>query len=410
MSRTADSKIIAQPLFRVSSEGDVEDMGDLVVHQDGSWFFQGDKLPSIMKQDEFATGNYPGFPWFLDSMRPSGFLGRAFGKYVSTFTNLSDDPEAWSDLELLGLLASKDCENMPGNYIIGTPALEEYLEVRKHILANQFGAYKFNDYPNLADNALRGNADFGSSAGGEQPKFAVIVQNPQDEYCKQVLVKFTSPRLDQPAGRRWGDLLIAEHCANAVLRKYGYQTAETKVLRDNKERRFLESERFDRVGILGRKGIISIGSLDAALVGTSLRNWVMSGSGLYEAGFISHTDMETIRDLYSFGQMIGNTDMHPGNLSFFLPEIEGELFALCPVYDMLPMRFRPSPHGEILPQQFQLDPPTTENQAAREKMYPLALEFWETLSQDQHLSEDFRTIAIQAGRDLENLHSAQLNC
>lgn len=408
MSNPEGSKVASQPLFRVTSVGDVENIGDLLVLQDGRWFLDCEKLPSIMKREEFSTGFYPGFPWFLGSMRPSGFLGRAFGKYVSTFSNLSDDPEKWSDLELLSLLARKDCENMPGNYIIRQEALDEYQEVREHVLRNEFGAYDFNDYPELAENALMGNPDFGSSAGGEQPKFASVVRNPKDESCKHVLVKFTSPTLDQPAGERWGDLLIAEQTANAVLRKYGFQTAETKMLSDNKNRRFLESERFDRVGLLGRRGMISIGSLDAALVGTSIRNWVESATALQEADYISSTDLETIRDLYSFGQMIANTDMHPGNLSFFLPELEGELFKLCPAYDMLPMRYRPNAQGEILPVSFKLDLPKAENIESREKMYPIALEFWDTLSKDKQLSEDFRRIAIQAREDLEILYSDQL--
>jgi len=407
-AESGENRVAIQPLVRISSLGEIEEMGNLQVLNEGRWFFDGKKLPSIMKREEFSTGYYPGFPWFLDSMRPSGFLGRAFGKYVSKLSNLSDDPEMWSDLELLELLATKDCENMPGNFIIGQEALDEYLEVRNQIRSNNFGPYTYNDYPELADNALLGNAKVGSSAGGEQPKFASVVQNPKDEGYKHVLVKFTSPRLDQPAGQRWGDLLIAEQTANAVLRKHGFETAETKVLKDKKERRFLESERFDRVGLLGRRGMISIGSLDAALVGTSLRNWVESATALQEADYISSSDLETIRELYSFGQMIGNADMHPGNLSFFLPELEGELFKLCPVYDMLPMRYRPNSQGEILPVSFKLDLPKAENMEAREKMYPKALEFWDSLSMDEQLSEDFRRIAIQAREDLEILHSAQL--
>jgi len=124
-AESGENRVAIQPLVRISSLGEIEEMGNLQVLNEGRWFFDGKKLPSIMKREEFSTGYYPGFPWFLDIMRPSGFLGRAFGKYVSKLSNLRDDPEMWSDLELLELLATKDCENMPGNFIIGQEALDE---------------------------------------------------------------------------------------------------------------------------------------------------------------------------------------------------------------------------------------------------------------------------------------------
>jgi hypothetical protein len=383
-------------------------MGLIQVLRDGRWYLDGTKLPSIMKREEFSTGYYEGLPWFLDSMRPSGFLGRAFGNYVSQISELCDDPDRWTDLELLDLLASQKCENMPGNFIIGKETCTEFLWVREQILSNNYGPFTYRDYPELADNALSGEAKVGSSAGGEQPKFAGIVQNPTEEHSKNVLVKFTSPTLDQPAGKRWGDLLIAEHTANAVLRKNGFQTAEIKGLQDIRGRRYLESVRFDRIGPLGRRGMISIGSLDAALVGSSQSNWVEPATALHKEGYISRQDLEAVRDLYSFGQMVANTDMHPGNLSFFLPEQEDEQFSLCPVYDMLPMLYRPNPHGEIIPRNFKMELPKPENQESRERMYPIALEYWETLTRDEKISEEFRQITTQAQHDLQTLHHSQL--
>ncbi|MDQ8208272.1 HipA domain-containing protein [Coraliomargarita sp. SDUM461003] len=51
------------------------------------------------------------------------------------------------------------------------------------------------------------------------------------------------------------------------------------------------------------------------------------------------------------GELIANTDMHWGNLSFFLPEQSP--YPLAPVYDMLPMRFRPSSTGEVIERTFE---------------------------------------------------------
>jgi hypothetical protein len=47
--------------------------------------------------------------------------------------------------------------------------------------------------------------------------------------------------------------------------------------------------------------------------------------------------------LQRFGEQIGNSDMHLGNLSL---APEGDRFRLLPVYDMLPMALAPR-HGEL---------------------------------------------------------------
>ena len=43
--------------------------------------------------------------------------------------------------------------------------------------------------------------------------------------------------------------------------------------------------------------------------------------------------------------MIGNTDMHAGNLSFIAEQ--GRPYSLAPAYDMLPMGFAPGSSGSI---------------------------------------------------------------
>ena len=49
--------------------------------------------------------------------------------------------------------------------------------------------------------------------------------------------------------------------------------------------------------------------------------------------------------LYAFGTLIGNTDMHHGNLSFV--SAHGRPYALAPAYDMLPMGFQPRSGGAL---------------------------------------------------------------
>ena len=56
------------------------------------------------------------------------------------------------------------------------------------------------------------------------------------------------------------------------------------------------------------------------------------------------------RALWHFGRLIGNNDMHFDNLSLrvALPDLARGRFTLSPVYDMLPMRWRPDVHsGEL---------------------------------------------------------------
>ena len=64
------------------------------------------------------------------------------------------------------------------------------------------------------------------------------------------MVKF-SEKLDSPVSQRWRDLLLAEHLALSTLRQAGVAAAASAVI-DHEGQRFLEVQRFDRVGTLGR--------------------------------------------------------------------------------------------------------------------------------------------------------------
>ena len=48
---------------------------------------------------------------------------------------------------------------------------------------------------------------------------------------------------------------------------------------------------------------------------------------------------------WAFGALIGNTDMHAGNLSFI--SSHGRPYQLSPAYDVLPMGFAPNRFGEL---------------------------------------------------------------
>lgn len=113
-------------------------------------------------------------------------------------------------------------------------------------------------YPQLAERALKGET-VGSSAGGEQPKFTTAAAHDQTDEPVAVIVKF-SPDIGTAGGRRWGNLLIAEHIALATLRDNAILAAVSSILvADN--RIFLESVRFDRVGRFGRTPMVSLSGL-----------------------------------------------------------------------------------------------------------------------------------------------------
>lgn len=66
---------------------------------------------------------------------------------------------------------------------------------------------------------------------------------------------------------------------------------------------------------------------------------------------------------------------------------------LTPTYDMLPMLYRPSATGEIIPRDLQLPSPPPAYHAAWAAAAPLALDFWQRLAHEPTLSETFRGIA-----------------
>lgn len=391
------------PLYMIKKSGRVERIGQLTPVRDGErvqWLLKSDKALPVFFEGEFKNGLYPGWPWFLEDLRPSGFLGRSFGKRMAELLQVDENPEKWGDLELLNILTSHG-SNLHGNLLVGDGrALEEYQRERIRNADVRYPNTSPEVYQELADLALREGGEFGSSAGGEQPKFTTVMRdNPQDD-PRAVIVKF-SPQLESPAGLRWADLLYAEQIANEVLRGAGFETAQTRTFHRG-ERVFLESTRFDRVGISGRRGVVTLRAIDAAHLGQGSGSWADVAPKLYTGKWITAEDRDRMIQLHCFGELIANTDMHWGNLSFFLPEESP--YPLAPVYDMLPMRFRPSSTGEVVERDFEPRLPKPENQKAWLEMYPHAIQFWQKVSADTNITSDFKSIAKEALGTVEKIH------
>lgn len=392
------------PLYRVLENGQLERTGQLTAVHQGErtpWLLEPENAPQALFEGEFKEGLYPAWPWFLEDLRPAGFLGRAFSKRMANLYQITENPEKWTDFELLSTLVGFG-SNLPGNFILGdTNALREYQQVKIQIAEGYYKNSSPATYPFQAEQALTEGEEYGSSAGGEQPKFTTMVCDRPEDGPRAVIVKF-SPKLDTVSGQRWADLLFAEDLANEVLREAGFETAQTRTVH-LEERVFLESQRFDRVGATGRCGLVSLRALDAAHLGMGQGSWAKAARKLRADKWITAEDSERMTRLHCFGELIANTDMHWGNVSFFLPEHSP--YPLAPVYDMLPMRFRPSSTGEVSDRAFKPSLPKPEDQAAWLEMYPHAVHYWQRITGHPDISFPFKQIAEQAINALEHIHT-----
>ncbi|POZ63054.1 type II toxin-antitoxin system HipA family toxin YjjJ [Chromobacterium alticapitis] len=349
------------PIYRVSQEGRLEDVGELTATWPGF---------ALVRPDGEAT-HYDGLPWWLNDMRPQGYLGRAWARRLAAQSaGWSADLKDWTDEQVLLALASGEVD-MPGNLLIGEEARSRWLTGTHAELISTNDRARY--YLHTAKLAESGTLP-GSSAGGEQPKFTACVAG------REILVKFSASS-DNEVSRRWRDLLLAEHIALRFLSAHGFEAAQSEVI-DVGTQRFLQVCRFDRNEAGGRRGMVSLHTLDAEFAGLGAGTWPQITAQLLreksprsQRPIITPQANETTGRLYAFGTLIGNTDMHAGNLAFYH---DGALpLSLAPVYDMLPMGFAPKTGGEMhdaLPP-FRL--PALPAAAIWHEMLQLARAYWQ---------------------------------
>ena len=316
------------PVFGVDAEGRLTELGVLTpVRPDGFVFTQADGMQ--LHSD--------GLPWWLLDMRPQGYLGRAYATRFGAELGLPSTLKEWTDSHALRALLVHG-HDLVGNLLLGPIARDKFIAAPEPVCLSP--AHKAAAYARMAVGASQGESP-GSSAGGEQPKFTAYVET--DKGPKHVLVKF-SETLSSPISQRWRDLLLAEHLALGTLRQVGVAAAQSAVI-DHEGQRFLEVERFDRVGTLGRKAVVSLSALDAEFVGAAHQPWPVVVKQLAAHGVVAREAAEASEVLWAFGVLTGNTDMHSGNLSFVSEH--GRPYHLAPAYDMTPMAFAPSSSGKL---------------------------------------------------------------
>jgi hypothetical protein len=357
--------------------------------------------PDWADQVHDHAGFCDGLPFFVADLRPQGFIGRAIARQLPAAFGLPEDPRNWSDDHTLIYLREWG-HDLPGNLVFGHTAMARALHAPRTtpVPADD----RANRYPALADHANAGETA-GSSVEGEQPKFTAWLHSPANAAARAVLVKFTD-RLDTPTGRRWADLLAAEAHALSLSTWSSRADAESVAphIWDFGARRFYEFERFDRVGAHGRRGVVSLRALhDAGFTGADTHDWAVAAAGLHARGWIGAADLHAVRLRRLFGRLIGNTDMHFGNLSFFLePTLP---LALAPTYDMLPMLWAPRP-GDATPAPAFAPPEPMPNELELwPEIAPLAVQFWARVESDARISEDFRAIAATTQRALQALRA-----
>lgn len=335
-------------------------------------------------EDAMQEGWFDGIPYFLDDMRPQGFLGRHFAKNHAEVLTVSPDPQRWSEDDILYALSLLGTDT-PGNYVLGDVAMRSVLAKEPPTPVRD--EERENRYLQMALAAIA-HGQAGSSAAGEFPKFTARRQT--GERQAHVIVKFSGSD-GSPAVQRWTDLLICEHLALSAIHKTlglsaGVRAASSTIYQAG-GRTFLEVERFDRTGARGRLALCSWAAINAALVGQE--RWTDGAAQLVQSKLLSPEGFEQVKRLWLFGKLIANTDMHDGNLSF-TPGTLG--LTLAPAYDMLPMAYAPGRGVELQDIRFEpMRPLPSERQAWLDALQAARM-FWEDAAQDKRISAGFRSI------------------
>lgn len=343
------------PMFRIADSGAASPAGELITL--AAW--QSVWMP--------AGSITSGLPIELMDMRPSGFLGRHFAATHGDLQlplRLSD----WSNHHVL-LAMSRRGEDLPGNLLVGKESFARWqaLDVTPR---------RRDDYPALADATTAGHPP-GSSAGGERPKFGVLVDG------RHRLVKFAARggAVDGVA-RRWCDLLILEGLALDVISARGIDAAPTTLV-ETPSHLFLESDRFDRVGARGRVAVLSLAGIHDNLADS----WARAATALAETGRITGEDARRLRWLDAFGALIANTDRHPFNVLFFP---EDATHRLAPAFDQTSMLYAPTTDGQVPQRSFTPPLVTPDTLDVWDDARDAARQLWLRGADETRLSDSMR--------------------
>ena len=348
------------PVFRVDEGGNIRPAGQLVtlVATESVW------LPDPTVID--------GLPPEMHDIAPKGFLGRSYARHNADL-RLPEDVTNWSDNHILVALSRRG-EDLPGNLVTGRESFDRFQELQHEV-------HTTKDFPRLSEEAIAGE-HVGSSAGGEQPKFTAFLDG------EHRIVKFATDVTDN--ARRWQDLLLLEHVALQTLQGAGIDAAQTEVL-DIDGLRCLVVDRFDRVGEMGRRRVMTLAATAENVDGS----WADSAERMRNRGELSDEGFHRVALLDAYGALVANTDRHPHNMSLF-PTDDG--FDVAPTFDQLPMAYAPPASGNLRNTIIRQPHAAVNTLAVWDEAYALAREFWRRAA-EQQLSESMAAVVREhAGR------------
>ncbi len=372
------------PLYVVDSEGEPHHGGALTSLHERYFHVSANEPLFPLLAGEFASGLFRDLPWFLQDLRPQGFMGRAFARAHHVELSAPQDPRRWMADDILGGLLCHGLDNI-GNIIVGDRSLNQFMSERASGISPIPNGRKLTHYDALANRTMAGEP-CGSSAAGEQPKFCACIED-DNGVMRRVIVKFSPPG-NSPAGVRWADLLCSEQTALSILAQNGMSAAEACLLQ-GEDRTFLESIRFDCLGAHGRIGLVSLAAVDAACFGEEQTPWYNCADRLEQSEKLDKNEAATLRAYYWYGQLIANSDMHYGNASLFW---DNAGFRTAPCYDMLPMAYSPREGGEIVDPEFRPVPAPPQYREEWRRAGQWACNFWAAMADDARVSPGFRGI------------------
>lgn len=367
------------PVFRILEDGTPRPSGELRLLWERSTWLEEAGRPGTW---------FTGLPPQVADMAPQGYLGHGFSRRHPDL-HLPAGLNDWTDDDRLRALACRG-EDTVGDLVIGSESLARFA-------AWEPAAVSEADFPALAERSAVDER--GSSAGGERPKFGAFRGG------RHVLVKFAAPG-NSPVARRWRDLLWCEALALRTIEASGHARAVEGAIHDAEGWRFLETVRFDRVGARGRRPVLSLEAIANEYLGDR-ESWTKAAAALSGGTpyALPAREASRLRWLDAFGQLIGNTDRHFGNVAFV---VQGDrTLHVAPAYDMLPMVLAPS--TEMLVERgFAPAPPTGANLAEWTQAAPWAARFWHGVAATPRLDSGIRRMAGQARRDLDRLGRAAM--
>jgi hypothetical protein len=317
-------------------------------------------------------------PWIFSDMAPAGFLGARFSRGFPEL-RLPERTRDWSDSQVLTAISRRG-EDLSGNLLVGDESIQRFHDLLAPAL--RAGSMTDDDYAHAIDAFLRpdGVSD-ASSLGGERPKLvlhAVGAPDPSDH-----LLKFTPP-LNTSFGKRWNDLLVFEILCGSVLAGAGIDTAtrsdRASYVQLASQRAGVVMRRFDRVGLLGRRGAATLYFLALVRDEFHLEAPALMRS-LARDGLVPEADAATVERVHAFSRAIGNTDAHLGN--YALQFDDAGRARLAPIYDVTAMVF--APVADELPDT-RVQPRSTP---VPETVAPLVTTLLERVRRDERLSVGF---------------------